>query len=150
MVLLPKFGGVRETGLAPVWQGYGRRAGRNGGFSGAYGCWIPRGGNSSKHGETRRSWRKLHISVDPAISEIRAHEWTDDDAAEATMAGLLAAGSGGMIRRVLADGAYDGEPVTKAIRKARPPNSPPDIIVPPRATSIPPPGTLHGRSEREL
>ena len=76
----------------------------------------------AKHGETRRSWRKLHISVDPASSEIRTHELTGDDTADATMAGPLVAGSGGMIRRVFADGAYDGEPVTKAIREARPPN----------------------------
>ena len=94
----------------------------------------------AKHGETRRSWRKLHISVDPASSEIRTHELTGDDTADATMAGPLVAGSGGMIRRVFANGAYDGEPVTKAIREARPPNSPPEIIIPPRATSIPPPG----------
>ena len=98
----------------------------------------------AKHGETRRSWRKLHISVDPASSEIRTHELTGDDTADATMAGPLVAGSGGMIRRVFADGAYDGEPVTKAIRDARPPNSPPEIIIPPRATSIPPPDTPHG------
>ena len=62
----------------------------------------------AKHGETRRSWRKLHISVDPASSEIRTHELTGDDTADATMAGPLVAGSGGMIRRVFADGAYDG------------------------------------------
>ena len=67
---------------------------------------------------------------------------TGDDTADATMAGPLVAGSGGMIRRVFADGAYDGEPVTKAIREARPPNSPPEIIIPPRATSIPPPARL--------
>ena len=69
----------------------------------------------AKHGETRRWWRKLHISVDPASSEIRTHELTGDDTADAPMAGPLVAGSGGMIRRVFADGAYDGEPVTKAI-----------------------------------
>ena len=40
--------------------------------------------------------------------------------------------------------------MTKEIREARPPNSPPEIIVPPRAASIPPPDTLHGGSEREL
>ena len=42
----------------------------------------------AKHGETRRSWRKLHISVDPASSEIRTHELTGDDTADATMSGL--------------------------------------------------------------
>ena len=108
------------------------------------------GESRARHGETRRSWRKLHISVDPAGSEIRAHELTGDDTADATMVGPPAAGSGGMIRRVFAGGAYDGEPVTKEIREARPPNSPPEIIVPPRAASIPPPDTPHGGSEREL
>ena len=108
------------------------------------------GESRARHGETRCLWRKLHISVDPAGSEIRAHELTGDDTADATMVGPPAAGSGGMIRRVFAGGAYDGEPVTKAIREARPPNSPPEIIVPPRAASIPPPDTLHGGSEREL
>ena len=124
---------------------YGYRAGFSTGlkFFGA-GEWA-----RAKHGETRRSWRKLHISVDPASSEIRTHELTGDDTADATMAGPLVAGSGGMIRRVFADGAYDGEPMTKAIREARPPNSPPEIIIPPRATSIPPPDTPHGGSERE-
>ena len=103
----------------------------------------------AKHGETRHSWRKLHIPVDPASSEIRTHELTGDDTADATMAGPLVAGSGGMIRRVFADGAYNGEPVTKAIRDARPPNSPPEIIIPPCATSIPPPDSPHGGPERE-
>jgi len=30
-----------------------------------------------KHGETRRSWHKLHLSVDPASNEIIAHELTE-------------------------------------------------------------------------
>ena len=42
----------------------------------------------AKHGETRRSWRKLHLSIDPASHEIVVHEPTDDDTAEAAMAGL--------------------------------------------------------------
>lgn len=102
-----------------------------------------------KHGETRRSWRKLHMSVDPASSEIVAHELTDDDTSDAVMAGPLVAGSGGNIRRVIADGAYDGAPTTAAIRDARPAKSPPKIVVPPRVTSIPPHGEPHGGSERE-
>jgi hypothetical protein len=102
-----------------------------------------------KHGETRRSWRKLHISVDPATSGIVAHELTDDDTSDAAMAGPLVAGSGGNIRRVFADGAYDGAPVTEAIRETRPPRSPPKIIVPPPKQSIPPPGQAHSGTERE-
>ena len=103
----------------------------------------------AKHGERRRAWRKLHVSVDPASSEIVAHELTDSDTSDAAMAGPLVAGSGGNIRRVIADGAYDGQPVTDAIRAARPVKSPPKIIVPPPAKSIPPPGTSHGGTERE-
>jgi hypothetical protein len=37
----------------------------------------------TKHHETRRSWRKLHLSVDPASHEIISHALTDDDTADA-------------------------------------------------------------------
>lgn len=103
----------------------------------------------AKHGERRRAWRKLHVSVDPATSEIVAHELTDSDTSDAAMAAPLVAGSGGNIRRVIADGAYDGAPVTDAIRAARPAKSPPKIVIPPPARSIPPPGAPHGGTERE-
>ncbi|WP_235984407.1 IS5 family transposase [Mesorhizobium neociceri] len=103
-----------------------------------------------KHGETRRSWRKLHISVNPDDNEIIAFELTDDDTSDASMIGELVANSGGNIRRVIADGAYDGEPTYKAIRAARPARSPPDIVIPPREPSIPDKGDPHGGSEREL
>jgi Transposase DDE domain len=44
-----------------------------------------------KHGETRRSWRKLHISVNPDYNEIIAFELTDDDTSDAAMIGDLVA-----------------------------------------------------------
>lgn len=47
--------------------------------------------------------------------EIRAHELTDDSVGDSTMAGPLVAASGGQIKRVFGDGAYDGDPVTDAI-----------------------------------
>ena len=65
------------------------------------------------------------------------------------MAGPLVAGSGGNNSRVFGDGAYDGSPVTEAIRIARQTKSAPRIIVPPRKQSIPPPGQAHGGTERE-
>lgn len=65
------------------------------------------------------------------------------------MIGHLVANSGGNIRSVYADGAYDGEPVYQAIRAARPPRSPPKIIIPPGKLSIPDKGQPHGGSERE-
>ena len=102
-----------------------------------------------KHVETRRAWCKFHISIDPATCEIRAFELTDDSVGDSTMAGPLVAASGGQIKRVFAEGAYDGDPVTEAIRAARPEKSPPKIIAPPRKDSIPPPDQAHGGSERE-
>lgn len=103
----------------------------------------------AKHGETRRSWRKLHLSVDPDSNEIIAHELTDDDTSDPAMIGHLVANSGGNIRSVIADGAYDGEPVYRAIREARPPRKPPKIVIPPSKLSIPGKGEPHGGSERE-
>jgi hypothetical protein len=103
----------------------------------------------ARHGETRRSWRKLHLSVNPDDNEIIAHELTDDDTSDAAIIGGLVANSGGRIRRVIADGAYDGVTVYQAIRAARPGQSPPKIVIPPRLSSIPDKGQPHGGSERE-
>ncbi|MHA6688518.1 IS5 family transposase [Mesorhizobium sp. A556] len=103
----------------------------------------------AKHGETRRSWRKLHISVNADDNEIIAHELTDDDTSDSAMIGQLVANSGGNIRSVIADGAYDGEPTYQAIRAARPARSPPRIVIPPGKRSIPEKGQPHGGSERE-
>jgi hypothetical protein len=102
-----------------------------------------------KHGERRRAWRKLHLAVDAGTSEILAFKLTDSDTADASMAGPLVEHAGGRIRSVTADGAYDGAPTYDAIRAARPPRSPPKIIIPPAARSIPDPGSPHGGSERE-
>jgi Transposase DDE domain len=102
----------------------------------------------TKHGETRRSWRKLHISANPESNEIIAHELTDDDTSDAAMIGDLVASSGGNIRSVTADGAYDAEPVYQAIRSARPARSPPKIVIPPGKSSIPDKDQPHGGSER--
>ncbi len=102
-----------------------------------------------KHGESRRSRRKLHISVNPEINEIVAHELTDDDTSDAAMIGDLVVNSGGKIRSVIADGAYDGEPGYRAIRSVRPVGSPPNIVISPKGPSIPDKGQLHGGSERE-
>jgi hypothetical protein len=103
----------------------------------------------AKHGETRRSWRKLHLSVVPASHEIITHELTDDDTSDAVMIGGLVANSGGNIRSVIADGAYDRAPVHAAIRAARPKGSPPKIVIPPGRSSIPAKGEPHGGTERE-
>ena len=103
-----------------------------------------------KHGETRRSWRKLHVAVDAGTGEILAHELTNDDTSDAAMVTPLMEAAGGRIRRVLADGAYDGQPTYDAIRDASPPKSIPKIVINPRNTSIPEKGSAHGGSEREI
>jgi len=87
--------------------------------------------------------------VDAGTGEILAHELTDSDTADAAMAGSLVARAGGRIRSVIADGAYDGAPVYAAIRALPPPRSPPKIVVPPSAPSIPKRGVAHGGTERE-
>jgi hypothetical protein len=68
----------------------------------------------AKHGETRRSWRKLHVCVDPDRGGIVAHELTDDDASDASQAGALVARSDGRIRAIYADGACHGAPTCAA------------------------------------
>lgn len=78
-----------------------------------------------------------------------AHRLTDDDTSDAAMAGPLIVDSGGRIRSVTADGAYDCAPVHAAIRLARPKCSPPKIVIPPPRNYIPPPDQAHGGSTRE-
>ena len=102
-----------------------------------------------KHGEKRRSWRKFHIAMDAGTGEILAHELTDDDTSDAAMVTPLLENAGGRIRRVLADGAYDGHPAYDAIRNACPPKSKPRIVINPRNTAVPDRGSAHGGSERE-
>jgi hypothetical protein len=94
-------------------------------------------------------WRKLHLSVNPDDNEITARKLIDDDTSDAAMIGCLVASSGGNIRRVIADGAYDGAPVYQAIRAARPCRSPPTIVIPPCKALIPAMGAPHGGTERE-
>ena len=84
----------------------------------------------AKHGESRRSWRKLHLSVNPDDNEIIAFELTDDDTSDAVMIADLVAASGGNIHSAIADGAYDGELTYAAIHGARPARSPPSAVAP--------------------
>ena len=103
-----------------------------------------------KHGEKRRSWRKLHIAMDAGTGEILAHELTNDDTSDPEMVTPLMENAGGRIRRVIADGAYDGQPTYDAIYDASPPKSKPKVIINPRKPSIPEKGEAHGGTHREL
>src|SRR3982750_1219145 len=71
---------------------------------------------AEKHGERgRRTWRKLHLAVNPDSGEILASELTTKETGDLSMVGPLLDQIPGSIASVTADGAYDGEPVYRAI-----------------------------------
>jgi hypothetical protein len=87
----------------------------------------------AKHGRrARRSWRKLHLAVDPDTGEILACELTDKDVGDPTQVEPLLDQITGDIGSLTADGAYDGEPVYRAVAERAPEA---DVIIPPRATA---------------
>jgi Transposase DDE domain len=89
-----------------------------------------------KHGERgRRTWRKLHLAVNPDSGEILASELTSNQVGDSTMVGPLLDQIPGDMASILADGAYDGEPVYRAITE-RQPQAPPAVIIPPRITAV--------------
>jgi transposase len=90
---------------------------------------------SEKHGRARRSWRKLHLAVDAETGEIVASVLTSKEAGDAGQVPVLLEQAQGEIASVMADGAYDGEPVYQAI-EARQPQTAPSIVVPPRRSAI--------------
>jgi hypothetical protein len=91
--------------------------------------------NNEKHGRARRSWRKLHLAVDADTGEIVASVLTCKEAGDAGQVPVLLEQVEGEIASVMADGAYDGEPVYRAI-EARQPQAPPSIVIPPRRSAV--------------
>ena len=90
-----------------------------------------------KHGlRGRRTWRKLHLAIDPDTSEILASELTTNETGDASMVGPLLEQIQGPIASVTADGAYDGASVYRAVAE-RQPQPPPAVIIPPRAIAVP-------------
>lgn len=112
-------------------------------FPGA-GAWA-----KARHGEARRSWRKLHLSVNTADNKIIAPASTDDATSDAMMIAELVASSRSTIRAGIADGSDGAAPVYQASRAARSGRSPQRIIMPPGRTSIPDMGKPDRGSERE-
>ena len=89
-----------------------------------------------KHGERgRRTWRKLHLAVNPDSSEILAAELTSQEVGDLSMVGPLLGQIQSPLLSVTADGAYDAEPVYQAIAE-RQPQPPPAVIIPPRTTAV--------------
>ena len=91
----------------------------------------------AKHGERgTRTWRKLHLAVNPGTGEILASELTSNEDGDASQVGPLLAQTPGPIASVTADDAYDGEPVYQAVSE-RQPDQPVAVIILPRSTAVP-------------
>src|SRR3954451_5600350 len=87
-----------------------------------------------KHGgKPRRTWRKLHLAVDPDSSEILASELTTIEDGDATLVGPLLDQIPHEISSVTADGAYDGDPVYQAVAERAPDAA---VVIPPRVTAV--------------
>src|SRR3954452_12398665 len=104
------------------------------------------------HGERgKRTWRKLHLAVDPSPGEILASELTSHDEGDASQVGPLLDQIPGPLGSVTADGAYDGEPVYRAVAE-RQPDSPVAVVIPPRSTAVPsaPAGTTPSQRAQHI
>jgi transposase len=89
--------------------------------------------HQAKHGgRNRRTWRKLHLAVDPDSGEILACDLTDKDEGDPTQVEPLLDQVTGDIASLTADGAYDGAPVYRAVAERAPEAA---VIIPPRATA---------------
>ena len=91
--------------------------------------------NASRHGRARRSWRKLHLALNAGTGEITAHVLTDSHADDAAQVPALLGQTEGQVASVIADGAYDGDPVYQAAA-ARQRHPPPAVVIPPRASAV--------------
>src|ERR671912_455327 len=89
------------------------------------------------HGERgKRTWRKLHLAVEPSTGEILSSALTSNEEGDASQVGPLLEQIPGPLASVIADGAYDGEPVYRAVAE-RQPDPPVAVVIPPRSTAVP-------------
>jgi transposase len=88
-----------------------------------------------KHGgKGHRTWRKLHLAVDPDSGEVVASELTTTEHGDASQVGPLLDQISGPIASVTADGAYDGDPVYRIVAERDPATT---VVIPPRSTAVP-------------
>ena len=100
-----------------------------------------------KHGgQGRRTWRKLHLAVDPDTGEILASELTTAEDGDASQVGPLLDQISGPIASVTADGAYDGDPVYRIIAEREPAAT---VVIPPRSTAVPSNNAETAATERD-
>src|SRR6202040_3094260 len=95
-----------------------------------------------------RSWRKLHLAIDAGTGEIVANALTDNGADDVGQVPGLLEQVEGEIASFIGDGAYDGEPVFQAVASKQH-DPPPDVVIPPRASSWPKTDSVNPQSQRD-
>ncbi|MGI9369956.1 MAG: IS5 family transposase [Ruegeria sp.] len=100
------------------------------------------GWHEEKHGarKARKTWRKLHIALDPETGDIAAAELTTEHVGDETGLPDLATDIDADVGRFLADGAYDGQGVADCLVGKF--GHELEIIVPP------PKNAVHGANEQ--
>jgi hypothetical protein len=87
-----------------------------------------------QHGASkRRTWRKLHIALDPASGEIQAAMLTDNGVADAEMVGPLLDQLTRPLASTTADGAYDQQSVYTDLAQRAPTAA---VRIPPRRNAL--------------
>ena len=87
-----------------------------------------------KHGaKSRRTWRKLHLAVDADSGMIVAQVLTDQHSDDPSQVGPLLAQIEEEIKKVTADGAYDGAPTYQTIAQY---GDYIEVIIPPRKSTV--------------
>ncbi len=89
------------------------------------------------------TWRST-----PSTGEILASELTTTEEGDAALVGPLLEQITGPIASVTADGAYDGEPVYRAVAE-RQPDPPAAVVIPPRAGAVASPTADTTPSQRD-
>ena len=89
--------------------------------------------HQEKHGvASRRTWRKLHLAIDENY-QILACELTTPEVGDPTAVPDLLAQIEAPFEAFLGDGAFDGEPVSKAVLAKQPDAK---VVVPPHKTAV--------------
>ncbi|OSP53660.1 IS5 family transposase [Pseudoruegeria sp. SK021] len=90
-----------------------------------------------KHGlpKHRKTWRKLHIGLDPDSGEIVASSLTTERVGDPTALPALLQQIRQPVDKFIADGAYDGQPTVTTTQMAF--GADVEVIIPPPKTAIP-------------
>ena len=89
---------------------------------------------AEKHGRSRRTWRKLHLSVDVCSGQIMAVTLTDQKSAMTSQVDPLLEQIKPPIEQVTADGAFDGEPIYQMIAAH---DAAFAVVIPPQENAVP-------------